>query len=249
MSFREEINSNKRTARIVGALFLVATVTYMVGFGLLGSLLNGSDQLSQVYGRSLQLVSGVLLEFIDAVAVATIGIMLYPILRKYNEVIGLGYAGTRIIECLLVILAGISSLALIPLSQEYIQAGTANTSHFQAISTITVNQGKLGFQIAMIALGLGSMPFCYLLYRASLIPRLIAVLGLVGYAGLFVGGLVELFGLNLNMIQYVPGGLFELILPVWLIAKGFNSPTMGAWTAKISNLGEPPGPSPEPANS
>ena len=109
MSFREEINSNKRTARIVGALFLVATVTYMVGFGLLGSLLNGSDQLSQVYGRSLQLVSGVLLEFIDAVAVATIGIMLYPILRKYNEVIGLGYAGTRIIECLLVILAGISS--------------------------------------------------------------------------------------------------------------------------------------------
>lgn len=248
MNSRVEINSNKRTARIVGALILIATVTYMLGNGFLGSILNAPDYLPLVYAKSTQMVSGVLLEFIDAVAVATIGLMLFPILRRHNEVIGLGYAATRLIECLLVILAGISSLALIPLGQEYVQAGAADASHFQALGTLAVTHGKLAFQIAMIALGLGSIPFCYLLYRARLIPQLIAVLGLIGYAALLVGGLVELFGLNLNMIHYLPGGLFELILPVWLIAKGFNSPTISSRISRTGKVDELHGPSVGPAN-
>ena len=50
-----------------------------------------------------------------------------------------------------------------------------------------------------------------------------SVLGLIGYAALLIGSSLELFGLKLYMIDYVPGGLFELILPMWLIVKGFNS--------------------------
>ncbi len=87
-------------------------------------------------------------------------------------------------------------------------------------------QSGLAFQIAMIALGLGSIPFCYLLYRSRLIPRLLAVLGLIGYAALLIGSSLELFGLNLYMIQFAPGALFELIFPIWLIVKGFNSSTI-----------------------
>src|SRR5918999_3822393 len=114
--------SNKTTARIVGSLILIATVTYLLGDGLLGSILNAPDYLLNVYPNSTQVVIGVLLEFIDAAAVAAIGILLFPILRKYSPAIALGYAGTRIIECLLLIVAGISAMSLIPLSQEYIQA-------------------------------------------------------------------------------------------------------------------------------
>jgi hypothetical protein len=42
-------------------------------------------------------------------------------------------------------------------------------------------------------------------------------------AALLIGGLLELFGLNLYMIRYLPGALCELTLPIWLILKGFNS--------------------------
>src|SRR5918998_854301 len=157
--------SNKTTERIVGSLILIATVTYMLGDGLLGSILNAPDYLRQVYPNSTQVVIGVLLEFIDAAAVAAIGILLFPILRRFN---------------------------------------------------------------AAIALGLGSIPFCYLLYRTRLIPRWMAVLGLIGYAALLIGGLLELFGLNLSMIHFAPGGLFELILPIWLIVKGFNESVIPA---------------------
>jgi hypothetical protein len=229
---KDEMNTSKKTARIVAGLILAATATYMLGRGLLESILNAPDYLLNVYPNSTQVVIGVLLEFVDAAAVAAIGIMLFPILRKHNEAIALGYAGTRIIECLLLIVAGISSLALITLSQEYVQAGAPDASYFQELGTLLVAQSGLAFQIAMIALGLGSIPFCYLLYRSRLIPRWMAVLGLIGYAALFIGSSFELFGLNLSMIHFVPGGLFELIFPIWLIVKGFNPSAIASESAK-----------------
>jgi len=209
-------------------LFLIATATYIFGSGLLDSILNAPDYLSHVSPKRAQVVLGVLLQYGDAAAVAAIGIVLFPILRKHNEVIALGYAGTRIIECLLLIGAGIGSLSLIKLSQGFIQAGSPESSSFQELGNLVVAQSGLAFQVAMIALGLGSMPFCYLLYRSRLIPRAMAVLGFVGYAALFIGGVFELFGLNLSMVHYLPGGLFELVLPIWLIVKGFTSPAIAS---------------------
>lgn len=220
------------TTRLVGASFLIATVTYIFGNGLLESILNAPDYLLHVYSNRTQVVVGVLLEFIDAAAVAAIGIMLFPVLRKQNEAIALGYVGTRIIECLLLLVAGISSLSLIALSQGYVQAGAADAPYLQVLGSLVVAQSGLAFEIAMIALGLGSMPFCYLLYRIKLIPRWMAALGLVGYAALFAGGCVKLFGPDLQMIHYLPGGLFELIFPIWLIVKGFNLSAIASEPAK-----------------
>ena len=224
--------NGKTTTRIVGALILIATVTYMLGDGLLGSILNAPDYLRHVSSNSTQVVIGVLLRFIDAAAVAAIGMLLFPILRKHNEAIALSYAGTRIIECVLLLVAGISSLSLITLSHDYVQAGVSDASYIQALGGVLGAQSGLAFQIAMIALGLGSLPFCYLLYRARLIPRSLSVLGLIGYAALFIGGLVELFGLNLSMMHFLPGGIFELVLPIWLIVKGFNASTSTSESAK-----------------
>jgi hypothetical protein len=77
--------------------------------------------------------------------------------------------------------------------------------------------------------GMSGIIFAYLLYRTRLIPRPIAVLGLVGYPMLVVGGILYIF----HLIDFLRGvgllfawvvGLFELILPMWLIIRGFNKP-------------------------
>jgi Domain of unknown function (DUF4386) len=81
-----------------------------------------------------------------------------------------------------------------------------------------------------IPTGIGGLVLTYLLYVSRLVPRPIAVLGLVGYACLLVGVPLDLLGvLDLGagpgLALLAPGGLFELVLlPVWLIAKGFGTP-------------------------
>ena len=158
MTREETTKTDQRTARMVGALSLIATVTNMVWSGLLDSLHNHPDYLLQVSQNGTQVVIGAFLEAVGAAAVAAIGILLFAIIRKHNEAIALGYAGTRIIECVLLLVAGISSLSLIPLSQHYVQAGAPDAASVQAVGTFVVAQRELAFEIAMIALGLGSLP-------------------------------------------------------------------------------------------
>jgi len=220
------VNTNRMTARIVGILFLFATVTYMIGSGLLDSVLNAPDYLMNLYPNKTQVITGVLLEFIDAAAVVGIGLLLYPILKKHNKTIALGYAGVRIVEAVILIFGAIRTLSLITLSREFIQAGAPEGSNFQALGASTIAESYLAYQMAMIVLGLGSLMFCYLLYKTILVPRLISILGIIGYAALFTGMLLEIFGFNLGLVLLIPSGLFELILPIWLIVKGFNSPAI-----------------------
>ena len=74
----------------------------------------------------------------------------------------------------------------------------------------------------MTILGFGSLPFCYLLYATKLAPKLMSLLGFVGYVALFSWGLLEITNMGAPTILFIPGALFEIAFPLWLIAKGFN---------------------------
>jgi hypothetical protein len=75
----------------------------------------------------------------------------------------------------------------------------------------------------MLFLGLGSVPFCYLMYKEKLIPRYLALSGCLGYALLFAGSISEFLGYKVGIFCSIPGGLFELSFGLWLIIKGFQT--------------------------
>lgn len=226
------MKTNINTARIVGALFITATVTFMLGNGLIESILNVPDYLMDVYPNKTQVITGILLELMNSAAVIGIAVMLFPILKKHNETIALGYVGFRVIESAILIVGAISLGLLIPLSREYIKAGTPNASYFQTLGMLAIEGHDLAFQVAMIVLGTYSLIFCYLLYQSKLIPRFISGLGFIGYASLLTSAVLEISGNSTGMILYLPGALFEVILPIWLIAKGFNSSAMDSQPSK-----------------
>lgn len=219
------MNHYKITARLVGVLILLATATYMLGSGLLDSVRNAPDYLLQIYPNRNQVTLGVLIQFVTAAANVGIGVLMFPILKKYSETIALGYVVTRIFDGAGVVISGVLTLLLIVLSHKLIQSGV-QSDYYLLLGDLLVSVSGTVFIATMIALGLGSIPFCYLLYRTKLIPQSLSILGLIGYAALFIGSALELFGINLHMIHYAPGGLFELFLPIWLITKGFDSTTM-----------------------
>lgn len=198
------------TARAVGGLFLLSTVAYMLGSGMIETLLAGPDVLHQVAAQRGQLVAGVLLQWVNNAAVLGIGVLLFPVLKCHSERVALGYVGTRVLECAFLSLGGVFTLLLA-------QAGQAELGALLLAGRTTT------YQVAMVALALGSLPFCAALYRARLVPRALAALGVLGYAALLVGTLLEVGGFDLHFLHTVPGGLFEFILPLWLIVKGFGS--------------------------
>jgi len=220
---RYGLNSYRTTARAVGVLFLAAIVAYLVGNGLIQSILGAPDHLSTVPANSTQVAVGAMLMLMNSAVVAAIGVMMLPVLKRHNEGIAIGYFGSRIVESVVLAVGVVFLLLQIPLGREYLKAGVADTSYLQALSTLSIQANLYAYQIGMIAVGLGGVMLCYLFYRAKLVPRLVAVWGLVGYALLLCGAALEVLGVSAGLTLSIPGGLWEMFIGVWLIAKGFSS--------------------------
>jgi len=149
-------------------------------------------------------------------------VLMSPILKHHNERIAIGYLAARIIDAGAIAVMVLFILIQLPLASEYLKAG-ASASSFQALSTLFVQVNLYAYHIAMFTLGIAGLLLCYTFYKAQLVPRLVAVWGLVGYATILFGSVLEVLGFNLLSIHAIPGGLWEVFIGVWLIAKGFSA--------------------------
>jgi hypothetical protein len=200
------MDSQKRLARTAGLrkvavalaiLFIVQVFTAAVGNVLVQSFIDGGPS-----GNSLTL--GVSLMMFSSIVIVAIGVLLYQVLKTANKRLAASILIIRITECVVALSFGVyllTQLQAVPnhLLWVYIFAGTAGVI------------------------------LCYLLFTRKMVPRSIAVLGLVGYSLLLLGVPLDFAGaidMNVGLGQgfIVPGALFEVIvLPAWLIAKGFSS--------------------------
>jgi len=222
------MRNDRVTAVVVGVLFFAATGSYLAGSELIAAAMNGPDRLSNL--NTAQLRWGVFLEFVNAASVVGIGVLLFPILRRHSEGMALGYAGSRLIESALLLVSALGAMMLPVLGREYRPADAANAAQLSTLGTLAIEWYDLAFQLALTVLGAGSLLLCFILYTGALVPRALAVLGGVGYAALFASGWLEMFDQGIGEVLYVPGAFFEIVFPLWLIAKGFNSPAVTAHT-------------------
>jgi len=207
--------------KIIGVLFLLATAAFMIGSTLIDSNLAQSDYLSHIHSNRMQVFISAFLELINSAAVVGIAMLLFPLLNHHNNSIALGYLSSRIIESVLLIVGIISPLVLLTLSEDYIVSGGASNGYFTTIGNLIIRGQEMTFELAMLALGLGSVMFCCLMYRKRLIPRLLSLLGIVGYIALMASSCLTIIGFDPGFILFIPGGIFEVVFPIWLIAKGF----------------------------
>jgi hypothetical protein len=233
------MNTNKKTAIIVGVLFITATVAGILSeFLFLGPILNSPDYLINVSANENQVIIGALLLLIMAAAIFGIPVMLFPILKKHNENIALGYVVARIFEAVTVVVGVISLLSLLTLSQEFLIAGATDASYFQTFGTLLLAARDwtdlIGTQIVF---SLTALILNYSLYQSKLIPRFISVWGLIGAPLILAAGVLGIFGLispfsTISIFLYLPIALQEMIFALWLIVKGFNSSAIDSGSAK-----------------
>jgi Domain of unknown function (DUF4386) len=221
----------RRTARIVGTLFLVAMVTSIVGGGLIESVLQAPDYIRDAYANRTLLTLGAVLELLTAAAVVGIAVMMFPIFKRYSEALALGYVSYRVLEAAVVAVAVITPLTIVTLSQDLSAAGTSDSSSLQALGGALVDlRGRMAGLLVPVFFSLGAVIFYSLLYQSRLVPRFISVWGLVGVALLIANNLLETFGAALTgaMVLALPIILNEIFLGIWLIVRGFRLHSDGA---------------------
>ena len=227
--------ASRKTAIIVGILFITATVTYMLGSGYLDPILNAPDYLIDVSSNQNQVLIGMLLEFVNHIAVVCIPFMMFPIFRKHNESLALGYVVFRIVESVTLIVGSISLLSLLTLSQEFVNAGAPGASYY-----LTIGNSLLAAREWTILLGvnivfpLGALMFNYFLYQSKLVPRWLSGWGFIGATLLLVRAVSMLvfFDLNQFVLLTLPIWVQEMVFAVWLIVKGFDSSAIASNSAK-----------------
>jgi uncharacterized protein DUF4386 len=216
------MNANRRTAALVGALFLIATATFIVSNVLITPLLASHNVLAAISGNSQRMIAGTLIALIEGVATVGIALALYPLLKRQHPALALGYAGMRIAELAIAAVGfGLGGLLLVSLS------GTAANGANSELGTVLVAMRHWTIMLVYVYTAVGGVMLSYMLLRTRLVPQGFSVLGLIGYPVLFLAAVLDMLGIvdtvnGAGLVGLVPGGLFELLLPIWLIAKGFN---------------------------
>jgi hypothetical protein len=227
------MDSSRKTAIVVGVLFLIATVALVIG-GAFSLVIHDSDYLTAVSVNENQVILGALLELISAAAIVGIPIAMFPILKKHNEGLALGYVGTRIFEGLTIFFSTIILLSLLSLSQEFVNAGAVDTSYFQTSGAMLLAVRSWLSVLVDFPFPMGAVMFNYLLFQTKLTPRWLAVLGIIGGALWLATAPLRMFGYSPPEMDLLaaPIAIQEMILAVWLIAKGFNSSAIDSHSTK-----------------
>lgn len=227
------MNSHRNAARLFGIFFIIAFLAYGTGSALIASITDTPDFLSNVHANSTAIVIGaILIALVHTFVNIGLPVLMLPILQPFNKNLANGYLSLGIASTTVAVIGAIFLLLLIPLADEFVQAGAAATGYFETIGIVLTMGGAYAYQIAMAIWGLGGLLFVSALYQSKLVPRLLSVWGMIGYVVFASGTILELFGYPVGVLLSLPGGLFELSLSVWLIAKGFNSSAIASVATK-----------------
>jgi hypothetical protein len=240
MITKEKTNTYRKTATVVGIVYILGFVVGITGFGLFTSILGAPDHLSTVSANSMLLGFAAVLWLMAVIGDAAHGILMFPILKQHSERMAIGYLAFRIVDAVFIAVMVLFVLIQIPLGSEYLKAAASNTPFLQALSAVFSQAQQYAYQIGMSALGVSGLMLCYTLYRAKLVPGWLAIWGLVGYATILVGMLSAIMGSGLGDLSSYLGGLWEVAIGVWLIVKGFNSSAIASQATTSRNLAAEP---------
>jgi hypothetical protein len=216
----------RTNALVAGVLFIVATAASLLSGPFLAPV-TGSEYLTAA-GHHTQVATGVLLGFIAALAAPGIAIALYPVLRPFGEGLALAAVGFRTIEGLFYALGMVVLLSLSTLSREFVDAGAPGDPHYKTLGQTMLAQYHGLVDVGLlVAFSVGGLMYYLVFYRSKLIPTWLSAWGIAGAVLLLVAAVLIIFGAigPLSAVQVAlaaPIGVQEMVLAVWLIAKGFN---------------------------
>jgi hypothetical protein len=208
--------SRMRQSRVFGALFLAGFLVYGSGSSIVASIVGGADILGAVAPLHTLLAFGAFLMLLNTAVDIGKAVLLFPVLERHSKRTALAYFGTMIAQVVFLSIGALAVLMLVPLSERAGEPGATT------LAATLVELNGMAYQVGQMTLGVGATVLCVLLFNTRLVPRWLAVSGIIGYTFHAAGTIAEVFGVHIGIYLTMPGFFFELALPVWLFIKGFQ---------------------------
>ncbi|HVL26371.1 MAG TPA: DUF4386 domain-containing protein [Thermomicrobiales bacterium] len=226
------MDATRKASLWTGVLFLITYVTSIGALALFQPVLDDPVGYMAGGGSDNRIFFGAFLELLLIIANIGTAVVLFPILKRQNEVLSLGFVTARVMESVFIAVGILSVLTIVTLGQETsgVDAGTIGYA-LAALKDWTFILGP-GF---VVGVGNGLI-LGYLMYRSGLVPRRLAALGLIGGPLICASGVAVMFGVfeqggTGQSLATIPEFIWELVLGIWLIVKGFNASAAGALVA------------------
>src|SRR6478752_4816302 len=221
------VDSSRMNAVVAGVLLIVATAASLLS-GPFPAPVAGAHYLTDAAAHNGQVATGVVLGFIAAFAAPGIAIALYPVLRRFGEGLALGAVSFRIIEGVFYALGILGILSLSTLSREFVNAGAPGDQHYTTLGQTMLAQYHWLVDVGLLlAFSVGGLMYYLVFYRSKLIPTWLSAWGIGGVVLLMIAAVLIIFGVLTplsvgQVVLAVPIGVQEMVLAVWLMAKGFD---------------------------
>ena len=221
------MTSLRKTALAAGLLYLI-TYLAIPTLALYGPLLSDPAYILGGSGNDSSVLWGAVLELIVAFAIVGTGVVLFPVMKRQNEGIALGFVAARIFEAGVIVVGIISLLSIVTLRQDVGAVGGVDSATLVIAGQSLVAIHDWTFLIGQTLLpGINALLLGSLMYRSRLVPRVIPLLGLIGGPLLISSALGQVLGVNeqysaWSAIAVLPIFLWELFLGLWLTFKGFK---------------------------
>ncbi|MCU1472835.1 DUF4386 domain-containing protein [Amnibacterium sp.] len=221
-------SSRMTQSRIIGALFLAGFLVYGTGSSIASSLAAPANFLATIGPVQSLLTLGAFLILLNTAVDVAKAVLFFPILERHSTRTALTYLAAIIVEVLFLSIGALALLMIVPLAQHAGEPGAST------LASLLVQLNGMSYQIGEMALGVGATFLCLLLFKTGLVPRWLALSGLIGYPCLVAGTIAELFGVHIGLYLMMPGFFFELVLPAWLLIKGFQKAAYSGRVEAIS---------------
>jgi hypothetical protein len=220
------VSSTRKIALVTGVLFVITFITSIPPFVLLYVPVVDDPRYVLGGGADNRVLTGAFLELLLIIANIGTAVVLYPVVKRVNEILALGYVTARVVECIFIAVGILSLLTVVTLRQEAAGADVG--------SLLTAGKSLVALHDWTFLLGPGffvgvgnGLMLGYLMYSSRLVPRGMAMLGLIGGPLIIASGTAILFGVIeagsvWQLIATIPEFLWELSLGIWLIVRGFN---------------------------
>ena len=231
---RAPMDKMRKTALVAGVFYLITFISIPT-LALYGPVRNHRDWILTSGSHTGMLVGG-FLEVIVALAGIGTAVTLYPVVKRQNEGVALGFVAARVLEAAMIFTGVVSLLSLVTLRQDLGGAAGPNAAALVTVGASHVAVYNWTFLLSQSLMpGINALLLGSLLYRSRLVPRIIPVLGLIGAPLLIASVFATLFGgikLGSPLFAALPVAAWELSLGVWLVVKGFKpSPITAGMTA------------------